>query len=81
MHAQEYITNKLQKQLMRLATEKQTLQLEKSDLQRQVRQPSCMVRGGEVCTLRAQATADMHALHQAACIARCGQQQQHTGCS
>lgn len=33
---QEYIVNKLQKQAMRLATEKQALQLEKTDLKRQV---------------------------------------------
>ena len=36
---QEYIVNKLQKQLTRLANEKQLLQVEKSDLQRQVLVP------------------------------------------
>jgi coiled-coil domain-containing protein 6 len=34
---QEYIVNKLQKQAMGLAAEKQALQLEKADLKRQVR--------------------------------------------
>jgi coiled-coil domain-containing protein 6 len=33
---QEYIVNKLQKQAMGLAAEKQALQLEKTDLKRQV---------------------------------------------
>ena len=33
---QEYIVNKLQKQAMGLATEKQALQVEKADLKRQV---------------------------------------------
>ncbi len=36
---QEYIVNKLQKQAMGLAAEKQALQLEKTDLKRQVLHP------------------------------------------
>lgn len=38
---QEYIVNKLQKQAMGLATEKQALQLEKADLKRQVWHCQC----------------------------------------
>lgn len=37
MAGQEYITNKLQKQVDQLASEKRALQHEKVDLQRQVR--------------------------------------------
>jgi hypothetical protein len=59
---QEYIVNKLQKQAMGLAAEKQALQGEKADLKRQV--------GGSWprCSLQSRACAEPLSLHHLACF-------------